>query len=128
MGQLKVFYDGKCAVCFAEMKHYRNRDKNNNLKLIDISASNFNAKDFGLDPKEVVINMHSIDENGKVHIGVDTFAQIWRRITPYNKIEFILNNKTLRPIFDWGYKIFAYKIRPNLPRRKCDNDNCEIMV
>jgi len=128
MNQLKVFYDGQCNLCFREIRHYRKKDKNKLLKTIDISASNFNAAKFGLDPNEVKINMHSIDENGTVFVGVDTFAEIWKRISPYNKLAFILESHTLRPVFDLGYKFFAYQIRPRLPRRKCDNDNCEIMV
>jgi predicted DCC family thiol-disulfide oxidoreductase YuxK len=128
MDKLTVFYDGKCNLCFREIRHYKKLDKKNNLVTIDISARDFDAKSYGLDPQRVQVHMHSKSEGGEIYIGVDTFAEIWKRIQPYDKASFILESKLLRPLFDFGYKLFAHKIRPNLPKRKCDNDSCEIMV
>lgn len=126
--QLTVFYDGKCNVCFREIKHYRKLDKKNLLKTIDVSASDFDATKYGLENEKVQLIMHAKDANGIVYTGVDTFAEIWKRVTPYNKISFVLESKTLRPLFDIGYKLFAYQIRPRLPKRQCDDDSCEIML
>ena len=128
MNKLTIFYDGKCNLCFREIKHYKKLDKNNDLKTIDISANNFNAKKYGLDPKKIQIIMHAIDEKGNLHLGVDTFVEIWKRIPPYNKFIFVLESKTLRPLLNKMYKVFAYHIRPRLPKRKCENDNCEIIL
>jgi predicted DCC family thiol-disulfide oxidoreductase YuxK len=126
--QLTIFYDGKCNLCFREIRHYKKLDKNNLIKTIDISANDFKAINYGLDEKDVQINMHSMNSKGDVFIGVDTFAEIWKRVSPYNKLVFILESEVLRPFFDWGYKVFAYKIRPKLPRRNCENGSCEIML
>lgn len=128
MNKLTIFYDGKCNLCFREIRHYKKLDKNNNLKTIDISANNFDAKKYGLDPEKIHIIMHAIDEEGIFHLGVDTFVEIWKRVPPYNKLTFVLESKTLRPFLNKMYKVFAYHIRPRLPRRKCENDNCEIIL
>lgn len=128
MNNLTIFFDGKCILCFREIKHYKKLDKHHLLRTIDISASDFDASAFGLDTEEVNVNMHSIDEDGNIYIGVDTFAQIWSRVYPYSHFSFILKSKTLRPLLKFGYKVFAYKIRPRLPKRKCDNGNCELII
>ena len=126
--KLTIFFDGKCIVCFEEIKHYKKLDKLQLIKTIDISASDFDAADFGLDETQVNINMHAINENGEVFVGVDTFAEIWKRISLYNNLSFILENRKFRPLFDIGYKTFANYIRPNLPKRKCHNNYCEKMA
>ncbi|MCR9205699.1 MAG: DCC1-like thiol-disulfide oxidoreductase family protein [Halobacteriovoraceae bacterium] len=125
---MTVFYDGKCIVCFKEISHYKKLDKHKLLRTIDISASDFEASDYGLDSKQVNLNIHSIDARGNVFTGVGTFSEIWKRIDPYSKLAFILENQKLKPLFNIGYKTFAHYIRPNLPKRKCNNESCEIMV
>lgn len=128
MNSLTVFYDGKCHLCFREIKHYHKLDKNKRLRLIDISADNFNADEWGLEGKPIEVSIHAIDETGVVFCGVDTFAEIWKRISPYDSLAFILESKTLRPLFNVGYKLFAKQIRPRLPKRKCDNQSCEVLL
>ena len=132
MKKLTVFYDGKCHLCFREIKHYHkldsNKDNNKLLRLIDISASNFNPAMWGLSNMPIEVSIHAIDESGIIYSGVDTFAEIWKRISPYNKLAFILESKKLRPLFNIGYKIFATQIRPRLPKRKCENQSCEILL
>lgn len=127
MNKLTIFYDGKCMLCFREIKHYKKLDRNNFLKTIDISATDFDATIFGLNHNEVHINMHSIDDDGNIFVGVDTFAQIWTRVFPYNKIAFVLKSKKLRPLLTILYRVFAYKIRPYLPKRNCENGYCETL-
>lgn len=128
MKTLTVFYDGKCHLCFREIKHYHKLDKKKLLKLIDISAHNFNADEWGLANKPIHVSIHAIDEAGIIYNGVDTFAEIWKRISPYDHLAFILESKTLRPLFNIGYKIFAKQIRPRLPKRKCDNQSCKVLL
>jgi predicted DCC family thiol-disulfide oxidoreductase YuxK len=126
--KLIIFYDGKCILCFREIKHYKKMDKANLLKTIDITASDFDAKSFGLDEEKINISIHSMDEEGNIFVGVDTFAEIWKRVPPYDKLAPILKNNKLRPVFDIGYKVFSHHIRPRLPKRKCENETCEVMV
>ena len=122
---LTIFFDGKCILCFREVRHYKKLDKNNLIYTIDISDENFDASSYGLDEREVNINMHSKDSKGNVFIGIDTFFEIWKRIPYYNNFTFIFENKRLRPFLKFGYKTFAYYIRPNLPKRKCDSNVCD---
>lgn len=128
MNKLTVFFDGKCVLCFREIKHYKKLDKKGLIRTIDITAGNFSAKEYGLENRPIEISIHSKDDQGEIFTGVETFAEIWKRVYPYKKLSFILENKSLRPFFNFGYKVFAHKIRPHLPKRDCENDNCEILL
>ena len=128
MEKLTVFYDGACHLCHREVVHYKKKDSKSLLNLVDISQTDFNAHDFGLDPEDVQINMHSKSENGEVFKGVDTFIEIWKRIPPFHLLIPIFENHWLRPTINFGYKVFAVHIRPRLPKRKCEDGACEIKL
>ena len=126
MNKLKVLYDGACIICDREINHYKKKDKDDQLELVDISAADFKAHEFGLKDQDVNLNMHAIDHHGNVYIGVSTFIEIWKRIPQYKFLIPIFENKLLRPLFNKGYTIFAKHIRPRLPKRKCTTEACSI--
>ncbi len=124
--KLTIFYDGACHLCFREVKHYLKLDKKNVLVPVDISSDSFHAKDYGLDEKEVNLHMHSINEEGQVFKGIDTFIEIWKRVPFYHYLVPAFENEKLRPLVNLGYNIFAKEIRPRLPKRKCANGVCAL--
>lgn len=126
MEQLTIFYDGACHLCHREVEHYFKKDEQNKLKGVDISNKDFDAQSYGLDDSYVNLHMHAIDSLGKVYVGIDCFAQIWRRLPGYKKFAGVLEGKGLRPFLNFGYDIFARQIRPRLPKRNCDSGTCDI--
>ena len=70
--------------------------------------------------------MHTQNEEGQVFTGVDSFIEIWKRIPPYDYLIPVFENRNLRPFINNGYDFFARQIRPRLPKRNCDNDNCSL--
>jgi predicted DCC family thiol-disulfide oxidoreductase YuxK len=126
MTELKLFFDGKCVVCFKEVEHYVKLDSKKLIKPIDIASDNFKASDYGLEDSAVNLHMHAIDKDGTVHIGVDSFLAIWRRIPRYQFLIPLFENKLLRPAINIGYDVFAHYIRPILPKRKCNTDSCPL--
>ncbi len=126
MDKLNLLYDGACVVCNKEVMHYLKLDKDKLIEPVDISAANFNAKDFGLTSEAVNLHMHAIDSHGVVYKGVDSFIQIWKRIPKYSFLIPIFENKFLRPTIDFGYEIFARHIRPRLPKRNCEDGTCSL--
>lgn len=124
MGPLRVFYDGKCIICYREIQHYLKLDKSKSIIAIDIAGPSFNADKYGLNETEINIHIHSMDDSGQVFTGVDTFFEIWKRVPPYSRTAFLLKSKKVRPLLDVGYKVFAHHIRPRLPKRKCEDDYC----
>jgi predicted DCC family thiol-disulfide oxidoreductase YuxK len=126
MSGLTVFYDGACMVCHREISHYKKRDKYNLLKLVDISSASFNAEDLGLKTEEVNLHMHTMDDEGKVYKGVDSFVEIWKRLPGYKPLISLFNNQKVRPLIDSSYNIFTKHIRPRLPKRKCEDGQCHL--
>lgn len=126
MEKLTIFYDGACHLCYREVRHYFEKDRDNLLIGVDISASDFQAKDYGLVESSVNLHMHAMNEAGEVFIGVDCFAQIWKRLPLYKNLSPVLESKSLRPFLNLGYNFFAKEIRPRLPKRQCDNGSCRI--
>ncbi len=126
MEKLKIFYDGKCHLCYREVYHYAKIDKNNRLALIDISDQKFAAKDYNLSDQEVQLHLHVQDEQGQYFKGVDAFIEIWKRLPQYRFLIPIFNNGLLKPGWKFAYNLFAKHIRPKLPKRNCIDGACSI--
>lgn len=127
MKKLTILFDGHCFVCYKEIQHYLKLDRKNALlNGVDISQNEFKAEDYGLTREQVNLELYSLDEDGNVFKGIDTFIEIWKRVSPYNKFTFIFTNKITRPGFDAGYYVFAHYIRKWLPKRKCGHGYCEL--
>ena len=121
-----IFYDGACYVCAAEINHYRNIDKADAFRLIDISEKNFAAEEYGLDRRKVQEVMHVLDRNGKLQTGVDAFITIWEELPKYRFLAVLARKSFVRRVLDVGYVSFT-KIRPYLPRKQtpdCSTDVC----
>ncbi len=124
MEKLTIFYDGACVVCHREMMRYKNQDVHSKLEFIDISSPLFRAEDHGLDPKEVELHIHSKSESGEIYKGVDTFAEVWKRVPPYDKLTPVLSHELFKKLLRPSYNIFAHYIRPRLPKRDCEDGVC----
>jgi len=118
---IKVFYDGDCNVCNHEMKMYRRWDPSRqNLELVNITDSAFKASDYGLDETAIHRWMHSIDEQGQIHVGVDSFLLVWRRMGVFKLPQQIISRQPFYSLAWLFYRAFAI-IRPYLPRSKSCN-------
>jgi predicted DCC family thiol-disulfide oxidoreductase YuxK len=124
--KLKLFYDGECPLCHREVKHYVKIDKRDVLIPVNIKDPEFKAEDYGLNEKEINDRMHAIDDEGNVFIGIDTFTEIWDRLPRWNLLSPMVTNRLVRPLADWGYDIFAFHIRPRLPKRDCSAEGCHL--
>ena len=123
---LTVYYDGLCHLCSREIEMYRGLKGSERIHFVDITDSSFDAMGEGLDPVKVHKTLHSKDEVGKIHSGVETFILIWERIDKFKKLVPFARIKAVRRILDFGYFGFAL-VRPLLPKKSCQNSPyCEI--
>ena len=123
--KVKVYYDGLCVVCSKEMDVYKKKDVEKKIHFIDISSSVFDASLEGLDSQKVKKVLHVKDSHNKLHTGVDGFIAIWDVLGILRPLSKMAQSRFLRPFFDLGYFSFA-KIRPLLPKKKCDQGNCHL--
>ncbi|MGL4549650.1 MAG: thiol-disulfide oxidoreductase DCC family protein [Gemmataceae bacterium] len=124
METLTLFYDGLCPLCSREIDHYRRAAAGDpSVAFVDIAGPGFDAASFGLDPARVHREMH-VTEGEAVHVGVDAFLAIWRRI-PGHRWLLSLARLPLADLFlRAGYFFFA-TVRPWLPRKQaCDAGTC----
>lgn len=111
----KIFFDGNCVVCDMEIAHYA-RIQPDSFELIDISDPSFDSSRFGLNPKEVNLNMHVLTEAGEIKVGVDAFTHIWSQIPLYKIPSRVIRLPGVYTLAKIGYSIFA-RYRHLLPKK-----------
>jgi predicted DCC family thiol-disulfide oxidoreductase YuxK len=116
---LSVYYDGSCIVCSTEIEHYRRKDRDNRLVLVDISRPDFKPDPFNITLQSFMYELHVIDRNGTVYKGVEAFWAIWQAFpasTLYGMLGSIITLPVINPLARLGYRSFA-RIRRYLPKR-----------
>ena len=83
MKKWQFFFDGACHLCFREIEHYRKIEGSDTIEFIDISMAEFKAEQFGLDRAKVNREMHVKSPDGRLHVGVDAFIEIWKQLPRY---------------------------------------------
>jgi predicted DCC family thiol-disulfide oxidoreductase YuxK len=127
---LQIFYDGSCSVCAREIETYRSADHQGRLVCIDISAPGFDPQMYGIPLKELMYELHAIDQRGTVYRGVEAFWAIWQAF-PSSTLFRLLGKAIQLPLINSlariCYKGFA-RIRPYLPQRDkaCESGTCRI--
>ena len=127
---IKVFYDGSCSVCAAEIEHYRRQDHAGRLVLVDIGSPDFRPESYHLSLQAFMYELHVIDRNGRVYRGIEAFWAIWQAFpaaTLYGMLGTLVTLPLINPLARLCYKGFA-RIRRYLPRKSsdCTNGTCRI--
>jgi predicted DCC family thiol-disulfide oxidoreductase YuxK len=127
---INVFYDGSCLVCSTEIEHYRRRDHNGRLVLIDISRPDFDPEPYPIGLPAFMYELHVIDRAGTVFKGVEAFWAIWQAFpnsTLYGFLGTIITMPVINPLARLGYRCFA-RIRRYLPKStsECTSGTCRI--
>lgn len=115
---LKVYFDGLCHLCSREIEHYRKMTGAARIHFVDITDPSFDAAEEGLDPERVHRLLHARDAEGKLHLGVGAFIQIWERIDSLRWLAALSRLAPVRWFLEAVYFLFA-KARPWLPRKQC---------
>lgn len=80
---LTIYFDASCALCNSEMQNIKLRDADNELILIDCSASDFDDSPFyaeGITRDTMMNCLHAQDANGAWLKGVAAFEVIYRTV------------------------------------------------
>jgi len=126
--KLEVFYDGSCSVCRREMEHYRRRDRDGRLQLVDISVAGFDAGVYGRDLQAFMARLHVRDARGGFYTGVDAFARIWEVIpgAGWTLLARVIQLPGVHLLSAVVYALFA-RYRGYLPKRAgCADDRCHL--
>ncbi len=115
-----IYYDGLCKACSLEINHYRKQKGAEFFNFVNITTSDFEPQNHGLDPFKVHKVMHVRDRNGNLKEGVDAFRAIWNELPRYRFLVRLSDYRAVRAILELGYRGFI-QIRPYLPRRKAED-------
>ncbi len=105
----KVYYDESCHVCALEINMIRGKGEACGIEFVDISDPDFN--------NDGSFDIEMIGEfDGKETVGAETFRKMYEKIGFRRTVAFS-RLPVLKQMFDFGYHIFAYWIRPYLPKK-----------
>ena len=105
---IKVYFDGNCGLCSKEINYYSKIDKKNIFEWVNIYINDTDLKKLGITKSEALMELHALDENGKMYKGVDSFILIWKNLSFFWSILGIL--VSFYPIYltaKFAYKKFA---------------------
>jgi predicted DCC family thiol-disulfide oxidoreductase YuxK len=102
-----VFYDDKCALCSAEINHYRKLKTCHPIKWIGIYQNQEILKQFGFERNQLLERLHVIRGDGAVLIGASAFATIWCSINRYRLLGYAVYKLRLIPTLNYIYTHFA---------------------
>ncbi len=100
IGSLTTFYNGSCPVCRHEMTAYRRRAELLGIKTLgwsDIMAEPERLATLGISMEQAERRLIAEDEQGRILIGVDAFAALWRRLPGYGWAAWLIT----RPGIHW---------------------------
>jgi predicted DCC family thiol-disulfide oxidoreductase YuxK len=104
---ITVFYDGKCSLCSKEINYYRKIAPNYVFEWKDITNSADDLKKHNISASEGLKLLHAIDENGRLHIGVDAFILIWKKLQYWKVLAYMTSLPAIRQIANIIYQVFA---------------------
>ncbi|WP_105169668.1 thiol-disulfide oxidoreductase DCC family protein [Pseudoalteromonas sp. T1lg23B] len=125
---MKIFYDGQCPLCVAEMKKLHRFDHHKQIILVDVHDENFATQYPHIDKCKALSVLHAEDDNGEVFFGLDATYQVWKLVGKHRWLK-ILRVRPIRWFADCCYWLFA-RNRMRLSRlllpSRCNNQRCKL--
>lgn len=115
---IKVFYDGDCRVCDAEISHYMRIARDAGIEYVNINDPEFDSAYYGKSRDDFMTQMHVMDPTGSFHVGVDAFRLLWRKLpgVHYQMLATLTGLPGINLMTRIGYRLFASN-RHRLPRK-----------
>ena len=123
MSELKIFYDGGCPLCLAEMKHLFKLDQQKKIELVDIHQDEFENKYPHIIREEADKILHGELADGTILLGLDVTHKAWSLVGK-GKWTAILRLPFVSFIADFAYLQFA-RHRHFLSRLITGKERCE---
>ena len=106
----KVYYDENCYVCSLEINTIRKKGEACGIEFIDI-----NSPDFAFADRDFESEMRG-EFDGQETVGIETFRLMYEKMG-FKKSVWFSRLPVVKLMFDAGYYVFAYWIRPYLPKK-----------
>ena len=101
---MKVYFNGSCKICNAEINHYKK--KTCDINYVDISK-NKDEHIKHLSKKDLFRRMH-VYHDGKIISGSESFLVLWETLPRWRYLSFFLKFPLLRQIWKIAYETLAF--------------------
>ena len=105
---ITVFYDGKCGLCSKEINHYRKIAPEGIFDWQDITASANDLQKAGVSLSEGLRRLHTKDDTGQLHIGVDAFILIWKQLKRWRILAALVTLPIVHQVANLAYSLFVH--------------------
>lgn len=140
-----ILVDGKCTLCRREARFMQKLDAGRGrLRIVDITAPDFSAADYGASIEALMGQIHGITPEGSLITGMEVFRRAYRAAAEgggfgawiMSRAVSITGWPLVRPVVDifyrWfarhriGISAFAAKLLGEEPAMVCEGDRCKI--
>jgi predicted DCC family thiol-disulfide oxidoreductase YuxK len=104
---IKVFFDGKCGLCSKEINYYIKIAPSGIFDWQDINLLNDGFVNRDIKISDALKILHVIDNNNKLHLGIDAFIVIWNNLAYWKILAKVFSTPVIKQIADLVYTKFA---------------------
>ena len=109
--KLTVYYNTKCPVCDAGITWQKRRliqaARTRAIEFRDINLEPEVLARFGAGLEDIRRRLHAVDDDGKLHAGIDCVIAIWRRTPGTIWLSHLIGLPVIRHISGFTYNRFA---------------------
>lgn len=122
-----LYFDGACPFCVREVRWLARRDRRDALRLVDISAADFDPAAHGGTAESFMAQIHGRRGDGTLLTGMAVFREAYAAVG-LGWLTAPTGWPLLRPIFDFAYRLFARnRVRlGSLFGRHCETGRCAV--
>ena len=125
---LRIFYDGGCPLCLAEMKQLIKLDRQKKIDLVDINQESFEEDYPEIDRQKADQILHGQLADGTILLGLDVTHKAWSLVGK-GRWTAIIRWPIIRPLADFAYLKFArhrhFLSRVITGKERCQSCNLE---
>ena len=112
--KLQVYFNSACPVCDAGVRYQRGQPQSCQIEWIDVHQQPEALTPSGLDLESVRERLHVRDAEGRMHIGVDAFAQLWSHTPRQAWLAWLVRRDRWlsRPFYNWfARRLYRWNLR-----------------
>ncbi len=113
-GRSRVYFDGACPLCRAEIDHYRTQDYGDALCFIDVSRPGADLP-AGLTATGAMRRFHVRAADGRLVSGAAAFVEVWASLPTWRWAARAAALPGVLALMELGYRLFL-PVRPFLSR------------
>ena len=111
MAELTVWYNTRCPVCDAGIRHQKKRlveaVKSGRIEFRDINLDPAALARYGASLEDIRRRLHATDAAGRLLVGADVAIAVWRATPGEGWLASLLGNPVLLPVTRFVYDRFA---------------------